>query len=186
MATAGMTEAELRPMDRSNLRIFRQTADEARTALKNLAQPDEGFSVVGGFVQSETRKKRTRELCIPVRRVYLPKDPVNLEHTLDLVCRYGSGDLQARVDEWRKRYVPIQEELDSASILGGRPITHAEIFETWVDAVVFNEIPEKTKPFQAMEKEFGKVVEGIGFHLAERIAGMTVEADEIVGALLEG
>ena len=56
------------------------------------------------------------------------------------------------------------------------------MFEAWIDAVVFHEIPAKRQPFLTMAEELGKAVEGIALHLAERMAVLLVELDDVVAA----
>ena len=54
------------------------------------------------------------------------------------------------------------------------------MFEAWIDAMVFHDDPVKRQPFLAMADELGKAVEGIGLHLAERIAERLLELDDLV------
>ena len=63
-------------------------------------------------------------------------------------------------------------------------MTHAELFEAWIDAVVFHDIPTKRQPFLALAEELGRVVEGIALHLANRIADRLLELDDVIASFL--
>ncbi len=178
-----MTEPQLSHAQRSKLRIFRQVAAEARAALSVAREGDETVRVVRGYIESEDTT-RVRNMCIPVRRAYLKNDPVNMRRIVDLLCETAPPEIQERLGVFEVSYAPIQGELDSASILNDRKVTHAEMFEKWIDAVVFHDIPAKRQPFLAMADELGKAVEGIGLFLAERIAQHLVDLDAIVAAFL--
>ena len=78
----------------------------------------------------------------------------------------------------------VRDELESASILNDRRVTHAEIFEVWIDAMVLHEMPDKVRRFDAMLRELGKAVEGIGTHLCERIAEQVLALDDLVADVL--
>ena len=66
----------------------------------------------------------------------------------------------------------------------GEIVYNAEMFEAWIDSVVFYDIPAKRQPFLAMADELGKAVEGIGLHLAERIGERLLELDDLVADFL--
>jgi hypothetical protein len=179
-----MTEPQLTPAERSKLRIFRQVAAEARSAMDVKRQDSDSVRVVKGYIEDEGDTARVRNMCIPVRRAYLKNDPVNMGRIVRMLRDSGSPEIQQRLDQFERDFAPIQSELESASILNDRRVTHAEMFEKWIDAVVFHDIPAKRQPFLAMADELGKAVEGIGAFLAERIAQCLLELDQIVAAFL--
>ncbi len=179
-----MTELQLTHAQRSKLRIFRQVAAEARAALLVAREDDETVRVVRGYIEAEGDTTRVRNMCIPVRRAYLKNDPVNMSRIVHLLRETAPPEIQERLGAFEVSYAPIQGELDSASILNERRVTHAEMFEKWIDAMVFHDIPAKRQPFLAMADELGKAVEGIGLFLAERIAQHLVDLDGIVAAFL--
>jgi hypothetical protein len=179
-----MTEPQLTPAERSKLRIFRQVAAEARSALEVKWQDGESVRVVKGYIEADGDTVRVRNMCIPVRRAYLKNDPVNMDRIVRMLRAAGSPEIQQRVDHFERSYAPIRDELASASILNDRRVTHAEMFEKWIDAVVFHDIPAKRQPFLAMADELGKAVEGIGAFLAERIGHCLLELDQIVATFL--
>ena len=179
-----MMESQLTTADRSRLRIFRHVAAEARGAL-GVPRPDgESVRVVRGYIETEGDTERVRNMCIPVRRVYLKNDPVNMGRIVAMLRATGSSEIRQRLEAFERSYAPIENELQSASILNDRSITHREMFEKWIDAMVFHDIPAKRQPFLAMADELGKAVEGIALRLAERIAQCLLELDEIVAAFL--
>ena len=114
---------------RSKLRIFRQVAAEVLAALSVARDDDETVRVVRGYIESEGDTTRVREMCIPVRRAYLKNDPVNMGRIVDLLRRTAPPEIQERLGAFEVNYAPIQGELDSASILNYRRVTHAEMFE---------------------------------------------------------
>ena len=179
-----MTQPELSHAERANLRVFRQVAAEARGALGAARERDRSMRVVNGYIESEGSFDRVRDMCIPVRRAYLKNDPVNMGRILEFVSAKASDEIKTQATGFQARYAPIQNELDSASILNDRRVTHAEMFEAWIDAVVFHDVPAKRQPFLAMADELGKAVEGIGLHLAERIAERLLELDDLVAEFL--
>ncbi len=179
-----MTQPELSHAERANLRVFRQVAAEARAGLGAARKQDRSLRIVNGHIESEGSFDRLRDMCIPVRRVYLKNDPVHMGRILEFVSARASDEIKALATEFQTRYAPIQNELDSASILNDRRVTHAEMFEAWIDAVVFHDVPAKRQPFLAMAEELGKAVEGIGLHLAERIAERLLELDDLVAEFL--
>ena len=179
-----MTQPELSHAERANLRVFRQVAAEARAGLGAARKQDRSLRIVNGYIESEGSFDRLRDMCIPVRRVYLKNDPVNMVRILEFVSARASEEIKALATGFQARYAPIQNELDSVSILNDRRVGHAEMFEAWIDAVVFHDVPAKRQPFLAMAEELGKAVEGIGLHLAERIAERLLELDDLVAEFL--
>ncbi len=179
-----MMEPQLTAAERSRLRIFRHVAAEARGAL-GVARPDgESVRVVRGYIETEGDTERVRNMCIPVRRAYLKNDPVSMGRIVAMLRAAGSSEIRQRLEVFERSYAPIENELQSTSILNERRVTHGEMFEKWIDAMVFHDIPARRQPFLAMADELGKAVEGIALRLAERIAQCLLDLDEIVAAFL--
>ncbi len=179
-----MTHAQLTHAERANLRVFRQVAAEARVALEAARGQDVEVRIVNGYIEAEGAGELVRNMCIPVRRAYLPSDPVSMGRIVKLVRSAVSPEILEGISRFERNYAPIQQELDSASILNERRVTHSEMFEAWIDAVVFHDIPVKRQPFLALADELGKVVEGIALHLANRIADRLLELDDLIAAFL--
>ena len=179
-----MMEPQLNAAERSRLRIFRHVAAEARVALGVGRPDDESVRVVRGYIETEGDTERVRNMCIPVRRAYLKNDPVNMGRIVAMLRAAGSSEIQQRLEAFERSYAPIENEMESTSILNDRRISHGEMFEKWIDAMVFHDIPAKRQPFLAMADELGKAVEGIALRLAERIAQCLLDLDEIVARFL--
>ncbi len=179
-----MTGTFLTNTERSNLRIFRSLAAEVRAAFYTDRTDFAGLRIVDGYIQSDKNLERVRNLCVPVRRTYLKTDPVNFNRILDVVCRTGREQIHERSVALVREFEPIREELESASILNDRRITHAEIFEVWIDAMVLHEMPDTVRRYEAMVRDLGKVVEGIAMHLGERIAEQVLKLDDLVADFL--
>ena len=179
-----MTHAQLTHAERANLRVFRQVAAEARVALEAARQQDGEVRIVNGYIEAEGAGDLVRNMCIPVRRAYLASDPVSMGRIVKLVRSAASPEILQGVSQFEQNYAPIQQELGSASILNDRRVTHAELFEAWIDAVVFHDIPTKRQPFLALADELGKAVEGIALHLANRMADRLLELDDLVADFL--
>ncbi len=179
-----MTHAQLTHAERANLRVFRQVAAEARVAVDAARQQDGEVRIVNGYIEAEGAGDLVRNMCIPVRRAYLPSDPVSMGRIVKLVRSAASPEILQGVSQFEQNYAPIQQELDSASILNDRSVTHAELFEAWIDAVVFHDIPTKRQPFLVLAEELGRAVEGIALHLANRMADRLLELDDLVADFL--
>jgi hypothetical protein len=179
-----MTDSPLTPSERANFQVFRGVAAEMRAAAAAGRQSRDGLRMVRGYVESEGNEERIRNLCIPVRRTYLKKDPINFLRILNLVKIKSPAELAERTTALEERYTPIVQELESTSILNDRKVTHAEMFEAWIDAIVFYDVVEKRNHYATMVDEMGKAVEGIALHLAERMAERVLELDDLVADLL--
>lgn len=180
----GMTGTFLTPVERANLHNFRLIAAEVTRALQAERPRLTDLRIVNGYIESDAGLERVRALCIPVRRTYLKRDPINFNRILDVVARTSREEIHQRSLDLIARYEPIREELESISILNDRRVTHAEMFEAWIDAMVFFEAPDKVRRYQAMLQELGKPVEGIATYLMERIAEQIVLLDDLVADFL--
>jgi hypothetical protein len=179
-----MTDSPLTPSERANFQVFRGVAAEMRAAAATARSDQEGLRMVRGYVETEGDEQRIRNLCIPVRRTYLKKDPINFLRILNLASGKGPPEIKERAAALEVRYTPLVQELESTSILNDRKVTHAEMFEAWTDAIVFYDVAEKRNHYAAMVDEMGKAVEGIALHLAERMAELVLELDDLVADLL--
>jgi hypothetical protein len=179
-----MTGTHLTVTERSNLRIFRQVAAEARHALAMPPADATSMRIVNGYIENVAGVNRVRALSIPVRRAYLRSDPVNCQRVLSVVERTSRAAIHDRAAALVVKFEPVREELDSVSILNDRRVAHAEMFEAWIDAQVFFDQPDKLHRYRAMLIELGKAVEGIGLHLCERIAEHVLELDDLVADFL--
>lgn len=179
-----MTDMQLTMRERSDLRIFRQVVVEARAALAMKRGDISSMRIVNGYVENDAALARVRALCIPVRRSYLKSDPVNFNRVIEMVRRCGGERMREFVEHVDARFQPLRDELASVSILNDTRVTHAEMFEAWIDAMVFFEIPDKVRKFEKMLNELGKAVEGIGLYLCERLGHELLVLDDLVADFL--
>ena len=184
MVVETATGTHLTPTQQANLRIFRQVAGELRSALAMERGASDEFKIINGYIESEAETARIRKLCVPVRRSFLASDPVNFNRILDVVKTSSRDEIRERAVALGGEYQPIREEVESVSILNDRRVAHGEMFEAWIDAMVFYEVSEKVRRYNALVKELGKAVEGIGLHLAERIAILVLKLDDVVADYL--
>lgn len=140
--------------------------------------------MVRGYVETEGEEARIRAVCIPVRRTYLQRDPINFLRILGIVKKTDRPEILAAAAALEARYRPILDELASASILNDTRVQHGEMFEAWIDSVVFHDVAAKRRRYVAMLDELGKAVEGIALHLAELMAACILELDDIAADVL--
>jgi hypothetical protein len=184
MVVETATGTHLTPTQQANLRIFRQVAAELRAALAMERGPSDEFKIINGYIESEAETARIRKLCVPVRRSFLASDPVNFNRILDVVKTSSREGIHQRAVILEGEYQPIRDEVESVSILNDRRVAHGELFEAWIDAMVFYEVSDKVRRYNALVNELGKAVEGIGLHLAERIALLVLKLDDVVADYL--
>ncbi len=140
--------------------------------------------IVDGFIENDEALTRTRALCIPVRRSYLKSDPVNFDRVLQVIRQSSRDDINDRAVVVDARFQPLRVELESASIFNDRRVTHAEMFEAWIDAMVFFEIPDKVRRYEQMLNDLGRAVEGIGLYMCERLGRELMSLDDLVADFL--
>ena len=184
MVVETATGTHLTPTQQANLRIFRQVAAELRAALAMKRGASDEFKIINGYIESEAETARIRKLSVPVRRSFLASDPVNFNRILDVVKTSRRDEIRNRAAILERDYQPIRDEVESVSILNDRRVAHGEMFEAWIDAMVFYEVSEKVRRYNASVNELGKAVEGIGLHLAERIAVLVLKLDDVVADYL--
>lgn len=138
----------------------------------------DGFRMVRGYVESDAALSRMRDISIPVRRSYMPTDPINLDKMCAILEGCDSEEVKNRVAGFKARYALIRQELESGSILDETRVLHGEILEAWLDAALYKDFGDRGKQFNEMVNRFGKTVEGIAWHLTERIAERILELDE--------
>jgi hypothetical protein len=76
------------------------------------------------------------------------------------------------------------EYMASHTILNDREVGHREVFEAWMDAVIFGEFGDKDQGYRRLLAECGKAVEGIAVRLTEAIAERILELDEVIALVL--
>ncbi len=171
--------------ERDNLCLFRQVAVEARRAAAMQRDTGAAFRVVNGYIESDAEMDRYRALSVPVRRTSRASDPVAVTRILEVLRRSTRSAIQTALVTFDERFSPLRDELASVSILNDQRVVHAELFAAWLDAMVFPEVAEKVRPYQAMVREYGKSVEGLSLFVAERWLDCIIALDDIVADFLE-
>jgi hypothetical protein len=161
----------------SKIRMFRNVIADLHDLIE-VEDSAEGFKMVRGYVESDEALTRLQAISIPVRRSYMPTDPINFSKMCEILESCDSPEVLERVSQLKQRYVVIQQELDSGSILDDTRVLHGEILEAWLDAALYKDFGDRGKKFNSMVTRFGKTVEGIAWYLTERIAERILELDE--------
>lgn len=184
--TNAQSGSQITPTQHANLKLYRrQVAAELRSALSMERESGAGFKVINGSIESEAERTRIRAICVPVRRAYLPSDPLSFRRILEIVKTSPRPDIQQRVAEFEREFEAAYQDVTATSRFGDRRVPHSEMFEVWIDAQVFHEVAEKVRKYRAVEHELGRAVEGIGLHLAERLSTHVLALDDLVADYLE-
>ena len=157
--------------------MFRNVIADLRDLIE-VEDSADGFKMVRGFVESDATLARLQAISIPVRRSYMPTDPINFDKMCAILESCDSEVVRAQVAKIKARYEVIQQELDSGSILDETRVLHSEILNAWLDAALYKDFGDRGKKFNDMVNRFGKTVEGIAWHLTERMAERILELDE--------
>lgn len=176
--------SQITPTQQANLRLFRQVATELRAAMTMERESGAGFRIVNGYIESDAERARIRAICVPVRRAYLPSDPVSFRRILEIVKTSPRPEILEHVAAFERGFDEVHQDLMATSRFGDRQIPHHEMFEVWIDAQVFHEVAEKVRKYRAVEHELGRAVEGIGLHLAERLTRHVLALDDLVADYL--
>jgi hypothetical protein len=164
--------------DESKIRMFRNIVSELHDLVEFEVGPD-GFRMVGGYVESEAVLARLQAISIPVRRSYMPTDPINFEKMCDILKSCDSEEVSSMASVVEGRYNAIRDEVESKSILDETPIRHGDMLEAWLDAALYKDFGDRARRFNELVTRFGKTVEGIAWHLTERLAELILELDEV-------
>lgn len=174
-----LTESE-----RGGLRAFRRLAEDVRNAQARASAGERRLRMVDGYVDLEGWLDRTRPLCIPIRRLVLEHEAAYVGRVAGFLLREASTS--PHVDQRvavAATYDTVFQELHSISRLGGRTVTHGELFRTWLDAAVFHDNTDKRRPYEEMVREMGKAVEGIAMSLVIDVATLVLLVDDLAADL---
>lgn len=174
----------LRESDLDSLRAFYQVAKDLRMAVETRGADGTGeLKMVGGYIESEDVVENYRPLCIPVRRAYLRTDPAHLGRVCSILESLDEREAPG-AEEACGSYAAVVEDLESHTILNEQRLKHTEVFEAWLDAVVFGEFGHKDEPYRQLLQEYGKPVEGIAVRLTEGLTKSMLEVGDAVGRLI--
>jgi hypothetical protein len=169
---------ETRQLDR--LRPFRLIAAETRAALQSGVGRERPLRMVGEYIETEGWFDGLRALCVPVRRAYLAEDKASLLNACDVLADAASPVAREQAGRIRAEYGRILRDLETGLTLGGRRVTHGELFRKWLDAAVFFDAVDKRRPYQELLETMGRAVEGIAADITREIASQVIALDDLI------
>ena len=167
-------------MDATTLKTFRSIAEEVRAGFANVKEASGEMRVVHGYLESKDVLGSYRPLCLPVRRASKDSDRMSFRRTSRMLQESASAEVLERLAEVTERYETVMGYMASHTILNDRPVEHREIFEAWMDAVIYGEFGDKDQEYRKLIAECGKAVEGIAVRLTEAIADRILELDDVI------
>jgi hypothetical protein len=167
-------------MDATSLRTFRSMAEEVRLGFSSVQEASGEMRVVHGYLESKDILVSYRPLCLPVRRASKDSDRMSFRRTCKRLEESASKEVLERLADVSERYDKVMAYLASHTILNDRPVEHKEVFEAWMDAVIFGEFGDKDQDYRKLIAECGKAVEGIAVRLTEAIAERILELDDVI------
>jgi hypothetical protein len=171
-------------MDATTLKTFQSLADEVKVGYSAVQESSGEMRIVHGYLESKDILAAYRPLCLPVRRASKDSDRMSFRRTCRLLKESVSGDLAEQLDDVIARYEKVMAYLASYTILNDREVHHQEVFEAWMDAVIYGEFGDKDQEYRKLLAECGKAVEGIAVRLTEAIADRILELDDVIAAHL--
>jgi len=171
-------------MDETSLRTFRSLAKEVRDGFSAAKEASGELRIVHGYLESKDNLDAYRSLCLPVRRASKDSDRMSFRRACKALAEAESDEIAQRLADVVGRDEKDMAYLASHTILNDRPVQHNEVFEAWLDAVIFGEFGEKDRGYRMLLAECGKAVEGIAVRLTEAIADRILELDDVIALAL--
>jgi len=171
-------------MDATSLRTFRSIAEEVRVGFSSVKEASGEMRVVHGYLESKDILASYRSLCLPVRRASKDSDRMSFRRTSRMLQESASAEVLERLVDVVGRYETVMEYMASRTILNDRPVEHREVYEAWMDAVIYGEFGDKDQDYRRLIAECGKAVEGIAVRLTEAIAERILELDDVIALAL--
>ena len=172
------------PADLDILETFRHLAEEAREGLTRARGGASDVRMVGGYVETGNILEAYKPLCIPVRRAYRDSDRASYAKVAQLVSEVGGESVTTSLARITAKYEKVRQDLDSHTILNDAPLPHREVFDAWMDAVIFGAFGGKDAAYRKLEDECGKAVEGVAVRITEAIAKRMLELDDLVADVI--
>ena len=172
-------------MDATSLRMFRSLAEEVRAGFSIVKEASGEMRIVHGYLESKDIFAAYRLLCLPVRRTSKDSDRMSFRRACRTLRESDSGEVVERLADVAERYEKVVAYLASHTILNDRQVEHRDVFEKWMDAVIFGEFGDKDQEYRKLLVECGKAVEGIAVRLTEAIAERVLELDDVIALALE-
>jgi hypothetical protein len=167
-------------MDATSLKTFRSIADEVRAGFSSVKEASGEMRVVHGYLESKDILGSYRSLCLPVRRASKDSDRMSFRRTTRMLQESASAEVSERLVDVVERYETVMGYMASHTILNDRPVEHREVYEAWMDAVIYGEFGDKDQAYRKLLAECGKAVEGIAVRLTEAIAERILELDDLI------
>lgn len=171
-------------MDATALKTFQSLADEVRAGFAAVKESSGEMRIVHGYLESKDILAAYRPLCLPVKRTSKESDRMSFRRVCAMLQGSVTGELAERLAEVVQRYDKVMSYMDSHTILNDRPVKHREVFDAWMDAVIYGEFGDKDQQYKKLLAECGKAVEGIAVRLTEAIADRILDLEEIIVAVL--
>lgn len=173
----------LDPADLDVLHTFRHLSAEARVGLEQVRSRTGDLHMERGYVESRNVVETYKPLCIPVRRAYRDSDRASFANVSKLLRAETDEKISDRLIAVTARYDRVRRDLDGHTLLNDRPLGHREIFDAWMDAVIFGSFGGMDAVYRRLLDECGKAVEGVAVRITEEIAECMLELDGIVAQL---
>ena len=167
-------------MDATSLRTFRSLAEEVKAGFSSVKEASGEMRVVHGYLESKDILASYRSLCLPVRRASKDSDRMSFLRTSRVLRESASAEVSERLVDVVERYEKVMAYMASHTILNDREVKHREVYEAWMDAVIFGEFGDKDQDYRKLIAECGKAVEGIAVRLTEAIAERVLELDDVI------
>lgn len=167
-------------MDATSLRTFRSLAEEVRAGFSSVKEASGEMRVVHGYLESKDILASYRSLCLPVRRASKDTDRMSFLRTTKVLQGSSSEGVSERLADVVERYEKVMAYMTSHTILNDRPVEHREVYEAWMDAVIYGEFGDKDQDYRKLLAECGKAIEGIAVRLTEAIAERILELDDVI------
>jgi hypothetical protein len=159
-------------------------AAEVKAGFAAVQESSGEMRVVHGYLESKDILAAYRPLCLPVRRTSKDSDRMSFRRVCTMLQDSVTGDVADRLADVVERYEKVMTYMDSHTILNDRPVQHREVFEAWMDAVIYGEFGDKDQEYRKLLAECGKPVEGIAVRLTEAIADRILDLEEVIVAVL--
>jgi hypothetical protein len=173
------------PSEQESVRAFRRQAQDVRRALAALSA-DQGASrrMVDGYIEVDRWLERYRQLCVPVRRTFLPHDKASFRQSSSILREVPDPELRRAAETAAAAYQAVMLDLGKETVLGGRRVRGTEMVKAWLDAAVFYDSTEGRKPYDDMLVSLGKAVEGLAAEYTEDLARAVLMLDEVAATAL--
>jgi hypothetical protein len=165
--------------DHQTLRAFRALAAEVR-AVPERREENARLTVVDGYIEVDGWTRPLRRLSVPVRRAMRSQDLASLRAALDALERADAPAVQARARELAETYRALLADLDRTIKFGDTKVPRNDIFQTWLDAMVFHDDDDRRRPYEELVDKYGKAIETTAHEIVEVAARQILDVDDLI------